>query len=146
MDCSFAQKQLTTLSRGKGICGVFHAPQRGKRDEMQKAGLTAWKTASCPVTDEVMLQGRVRSSRYAPCIGQRRFVQRAHESASGGTTFCRVSKCARLTRLRGLSFYSGCGESSRIVDFSCQYANTPAYTMSIVSQKRRDSDGGGRCL
>jgi len=113
---------------------------------MQKAGLTAWKTASCPVTDEVMLQGRVRSSRYAPCIGQRRFVQRAHESASGGTTFCRVSKCARLTRLRGLSFYSGCGESSRIVDFSCQYANTPAYTMSIVSQKRRDSDGGGRCL
>src|SRR5260370_6076405 len=54
----------------------------------------------------------------------------AQYRASGGTTFCRVSKCARLTRPNGLFFYSGCGESSRIVDFSWLYASTPAQEMS----------------
>ena len=52
-------------------------------------------------------------------------------SASNGTTFCRVSKCARPTRRSGLFFYSYCGESSRIVDFSCFHASMPGQDMSM---------------
>src|SRR5712692_9546825 len=59
----------------------------------------------------------------------------AQNRASGGTTFCSVSKCARLTRPNGLFFYSGCGESSRIVDFSWLYASTPGRDMSMPCSK-----------
>jgi hypothetical protein len=51
--------------------------------------------------------------------------------ASGGTTFCRVSTCARLTQRSGLFFYSDCGGSSRIVDFSWLHASMPGQEMSM---------------
>ena len=75
--------------------------------------------------------GRGCSSGYAPCSTRRRCIVPAPVRTPGGTTFCRVSKCARLTRPNGLFFYSGCGESSRIADFSCHYANTAYAGMSI---------------
>jgi hypothetical protein len=52
-------------------------------------------------------------------------------SAWYGTTFCRVSKCARLTRRSGLFFYSYCGVSSRIVDFSWLDGSIPGLDMSM---------------
>src|SRR5215467_2698620 len=55
----------------------------------------------------------------------------AHCSALRGTTSCRASKCARLTRQSGLLFYSYCGESSRIFDFSCFHASMPGGGMSM---------------
>jgi hypothetical protein len=39
-------------------------------------------------------------------------------SASRSTTFCHVSKCARLTLASGLFFDSGYGGSSSLIDFS----------------------------
>ncbi len=68
-------------------------------------------------------------------------------SASRSTTFCHVSMCARLTRRSGLFFYSGCGESSRLIDFSWLHASMPGQTMSmlcITHLSIQKSGNGGR--
>ena len=64
----------------------------------------------------------------------------ARFSASGDITFCRVSTCARLTRRSGLSFYSGCGGSSRIVDSSWLHASMPGQEMSMLRRSPSEMD------
>ena len=62
-------------------------------------------------------------------------ARKRRSAQTSGTMFCRVSICARLTRPRGLFFYSGCGESSRMVAFAWLYPSMPNQELSMRAHR-----------